>query len=133
MADSVRFMGQWFSQTFGPDGGFDRGAYRIVCPILFGVALAVLVATGDDGRVPLGPGLMLSAIYVLLILLTVRRLRDAGMSALWIAFMIITIHVGPTWRVSSTIEFQAGGLLTLIPVMIGLVARRAEREAPVLA
>lgn len=90
--------------------------------------MTLLVATGDDGRLPLGPGIVALALYTLLILLTVRRLRDAGMNLAWVALMIFTLRFGPSWRIMPGLRVMASDVLPLIPVAIGWCARSAARD-----
>ena len=91
--------------------------YRIASMVLlvaiYGSLLMVRLLGGPD---------WLSAIvglplYVLLLAITYRRLRDAALSGGWIGFMILVINVGPSWN-----GFYLGNLINLIPVILAWIA-----------
>ncbi|MBA2932703.1 hypothetical protein HZF05_01215 [Sphingomonas sp. CGMCC 1.13654] len=58
-----------------------------------------------------------AAFYILLILLTYQRLRDAPFSSGWIVLMIFSFNVGPAWN-----GIQLGFLLNLVPVIVAGIA-----------
>ncbi|MDB5675137.1 MAG: hypothetical protein JWM65_2119 [Sphingomonas bacterium] len=60
--------------------------------------------------------------YILLCVLTYRRLRNAWLAGGWIALMIIVTHVGPGWHVSSHVDFRLGDMIGLIPILLAWFA-----------
>lgn len=90
--------------------------YRLVSVVLllawFGLVLGTPRLDGPDWLGALF-GLLL---YVLLIVLTYRRLRDAALAGGWITLMIIGFNVGPSWN-----GFHLGNLINLVPVVLAWV------------
>jgi len=62
-------------------------------------------------------------VYVALIVLTYRRLRDANLSGWWIVLMILVIDVGPYWEGLEPLTFHVSHLIHLIPVALGWLVR----------
>lgn len=52
-------------------------------------------------------------LYILLIVITYRRLRDAALSGGWIGFMILTFNFGPSWN-----GLYLSNLIHLVPVIL---------------
>ena len=62
-------------------------------------------------------------IYVALVVLTYRRLRDANLSGWWIALMILVVNLGPRWDGLEPLTFHLSHLLHLVPVALGWLVR----------
>jgi uncharacterized membrane protein YhaH (DUF805 family) len=116
----------WLKHTLDPSGRTERGSYRMCSAVLLGVVWAIVAVFGDDRRLPLAPAVIALLLYTALILLTIRRLRDAGMSASWVVLMICTINFGPRWRLTPSFYLQVTDLLPLLPVAIGWLLHSAD-------
>jgi len=57
--------------------------------------------------------------YIALVVLTYRRLRDAGLSGGWIVLMILVVNLGPRWDGLEPLTFHLSHILHLIPVALG--------------
>ena len=62
-------------------------------------------------------------VYVALVVLTYRRLRNANLSGGWIILMIVVINLGPRWDGLEPLTFHLSHLLHLIPVALGWLVR----------
>jgi hypothetical protein len=60
--------------------------------------------------------------YVVLVLLTYYRLKNASLSSWWLLPMIAAVRVGPKWEVWS-IDLYLTGLISYLPVILGWLAR----------
>lgn len=72
-------------------------------------------------------------IYVALVVLTYRRLRNAGLTGWWIVWMILAFNFGPRWEGPAPLTFYLSHLLHLIPVALGWLARGPRTVAPASA
>jgi uncharacterized membrane protein YhaH (DUF805 family) len=61
-------------------------------------------------------------VYVALVVLTYRRLRDANLSGWWIVLMILVVNLGPRGDGLEPITFYVSHLIYLIPVALGWLA-----------
>ncbi len=94
--------------------------YRIVSIVLLIAAFGIPAITDALGA-PDWLGFLLGLPpYVLLIVITHHRLRDAATSSGWIILMILTFNVGPVWQ-----GYHLGVLVNLAPVIFGWIARSA--------
>lgn len=116
----------WLDDTLSPSGRTRRGGYRIGSGLLLVAIIGIAVAFGENWHLPIIPGLIGLMLYIALLLLTIRRLKDAGLSYNWLVFMIVTAKLGPTWQVTPGWGLQVTNLLPLIPVAIGWWARSAD-------
>ena len=62
-------------------------------------------------------------IYVALVVLTFRRLRNANLTGWWIVLMILVLNFGPQWDGLEPLTFYLSHLLHLIPVALGWLVR----------
>ncbi len=60
--------------------------------------------------------------YVGLVVLTYYRFQRAAVSSAWLIFMVLSFHVGPRWALAGSLSFHPGGLIALVPVVIGWLA-----------
>jgi uncharacterized membrane protein YhaH (DUF805 family) len=64
--------------------------------------------------------------FLVLALLTIRRLRDAGWSVWWALLLIVNINIAdPDWALLPPLLTGLGYLVKLTPIAIGLVAPSA--------
>jgi uncharacterized membrane protein YhaH (DUF805 family) len=91
--------------------------YRIAATALlvasYGMLLVVRLLGAPDW---LGAILGLP-LYVLLTVITYRRLRDAALSGGWIVLMILAFNVGPSWN-----GFHLSNLIILVPIILAWIA-----------
>ena len=62
-------------------------------------------------------------VYVALVVLTYRRLRDANLSGSWIVLMILVVNLGPRWDGLEPLTFYLSHILHLVPVALGWLVR----------
>lgn len=62
-------------------------------------------------------------VYVALVVLTYRRLRDANLSGWWIVLMILVVNLGPRWDGLEPLTFYLSHILHLVPVALGWLVR----------
>lgn len=111
----------WLDDVLDPGGLTDRSTYRIASGALLIVMVTAAIISDDRWYV----GLANLLLYLALLFLTLRRLRDAGRSLNWIVFMVFVPQVGPAWHVVPNWVLQPTDVLPLIPVAIGWWARGA--------
>lgn len=115
---------QWLDDLH-PYGWTCRRTYRLV---FLALAAAMVAAVGlvEAGSVGL-PVVEVVAVFAWLILLplTIRRLRDAGLSVWWALFLAFGADIDfGTLRLGSVeIPIDPTDLLWLVPVAMGLLAR----------
>lgn len=68
-------------------------------------------------------------VYVALVVLTYRRLRDANLTGWWIVLMILVINNGPQWDGLEPLTFHVSHLIHLIPVALGWLVRAPQTVA----
>ena len=68
-------------------------------------------------------------VYVALVVLTWRRLRDADLSGWWIVLMILVVNLGPRWDGPEPLVFHVSHLIHLIPVALGWLVRAPQTVA----
>lgn len=107
----------------------DRRSYRLVSSLLTAAILfpvLFLVSIGQTWEWALSALAVGTLGYVVLVILTYFRLRDAGRSGWWLLPMIFVINIGPRWILgswgSASATFSPTQLVSLIPVIIGWVA-----------
>ena len=94
-----------------------RRQHWIASLLLLLGAFALPLAMGRLGA-PHWIGFLLGApIYILLVVLTYRRLIDAALSGGWIVLMIFVFNIGPMWN-----GIHLGNLVSLIPVVLACIA-----------
>ncbi|MNE72854.1 hypothetical protein D3C80_1688300 [compost metagenome] len=72
-------------------------------------------------------------IFIALVVLTFRRLRDAGQSAWWIVLMILVMNFGPEWGgLPPPLKFHLSHILHLVPVALGWLAQPPKIAAPMI-
>lgn len=80
----------------------------------FGLPIAIALLGGPDWL-----GFLTGApAYLLLIVLTYRRLRDGALSGGWIALMVFAFNFGPSLDGPGPITFYLGNMLNLVPVIL---------------
>ena len=112
-------MGRRLNENLDPRGMTARGPYRLVSIVLVAAVIVVMVLAGGNRDMPLLPFLVATPLYLSLVSLTARRLRDAGISPYWVVWMLLNFRVGPKWFVTSGIVLQPSDALTLLPIVMG--------------
>jgi uncharacterized membrane protein YhaH (DUF805 family) len=122
-------MASLLNDALHPGGWTDRRTYRMAVGAVF--LLALLLSVILVSRVlPDGSAVILLLLVNLpavaaLLLLTIRRLRDAGWSVWWAALLVL---VWRPWPPVYTIDMSFGDVslhwpvLELVPILIGLLA-----------
>ncbi|MEG3148481.1 hypothetical protein U1769_01190 [Sphingomonas sp. ZT3P38] len=59
--------------------------------------------------------------YVLLTMMTYRRLRDGAFSGAWVGLMIVVLNVGPSWDGPGPLIFHLGNVILMIPVLLAWI------------
>lgn len=90
--------------------------YRLASALLVFAILAVVILPPMIGVPKLIGGLVGLYLYVILIVITYRRLRDASLSGNWIAPMILVFQFGPEWN-----DLYLSSLINLLPVAAGCI------------
>ena len=102
-----------------------RTPYRIASVILLLAAFglpAILNMLGGPDRIGALIGI---ALYILLIVITYYRLRDAALAGAWIGLMIISFNVGPGWH-----GWHIGSLVNLVPIVLAWTVKRGAGAHP---
>ena len=114
----------------------ERSAYRLGSPLL----IALLVATSSAEKLTDSlTGTLVTLViglptYFVLVWATYLRLRDAALSRGWVMLMVVSLNVGPHWRLSDHETFHLSGLVALIPVIMAwLVPHGAGANPPDIA
>lgn len=103
-----------------------RRQFRIASLLLLLGAFGLPLAMTRLGA-PHWIGFLLGApIYILLVVLTYRRLVDAAFSGGWIVLMIFVFNIGPMWN-----GIHLGNLVSLMPVVLACVAPQRSEIARV--
>jgi len=118
-------MGRWLNENLDPCGVTARAPYRVASIALLASVIALIVLTGSNRNMALLPFLIGAPLYLSLVSLTARRLRDAGMSPYWIVWMLLNFRFGPTWTVTPGIVLHPSDALNLLPVVMGWSLRTA--------
>lgn len=115
-----------------------RREYRLVSSLLIGALILTLLSAG---LIPVEAaytdfwGLLAFALglpcYIGLVGLTYYRLQRAAVSSAWLSLMVFVFHIGPKWELAGPLSFHPSGLISLIPVIIGWIAR--DRGEPIPA
>jgi uncharacterized membrane protein YhaH (DUF805 family) len=112
-------MWRRLNDSLDPYGRTVRGTYRLASIALLGTLIALIALTGNDRNMTLLPFLIGLPLYLSLLSLTARRLRDAGMSPYWAVWMLLGGHFGPKWFVTPDLVLQPSDALWLLPVAMG--------------
>jgi len=96
-----------------------RTPYRIASAILLLAALGIPMTLSTLGSSDWIAALIGITFYVLLIVLTYYRLRDAALAGGWIFLMIISFNVGPAWQ-----GWHIGSLVNLVPIVLAWTVKR---------
>ena len=99
-------------QSFDGREHYRRGSVVLIV-IIYGVLLTVRLTGMPEWMA----ALVCLPLYVILIAMTYRRLRDAALSGGWIVFMIFALQFGPDWK-----GFYLSSLLNFVPVFLGWCA-----------
>lgn len=102
-----------------------RMPYRIASAILLLAALGIPIILNALGSSDWIAALIGIAFYVLLIVLTYYRLRDAALAGGWILLMIISFNVGPAWH-----DWHIGSLVNLVPIVLAWTVKRGAGAHP---
>jgi uncharacterized membrane protein YhaH (DUF805 family) len=97
--------------------------YRWASVALIGAVILVPVLAVALGASDWIAVLVALPIYVALVVLTYRRLRNAGLTGWWIVWMILALNFGPRWDGPAPLTFYLSHLLHLIPVALGWLVR----------
>lgn len=62
-------------------------------------------------------------IFLTLVVLTYRRLRNAHLTGWWIVLMILVLNFGPSWEGLEPLTLHLSHLIHLIPVALGWLVR----------
>ena len=119
-------MSERLADVLHPAGWTDPRAYRLsLVPIALAFALVSVLQTKTT-LPPWAISLALLPPFLLLALLTIRRLRDAGWSVWWALLLIVNINIADAgWALLPPLLTGFGHLVKLIPVAIGLLAPSA--------
>ena len=90
--------------------------YRLALALLVFAMFAVVTLPPMIGFPKLISGLAGLYLYIILIVVTYRRLRDAALSGNWIAPMILVFQFGPEWN-----DLYLSSLINLLPVAAGWI------------
>jgi uncharacterized membrane protein YhaH (DUF805 family) len=114
-----------------------RSEYRLATLVLIGVGVSVfgllllLRPSWPWAALAFAVG---GSSYLALVVLTYLRLRDADYSGWWLLPMVVAVHLGPSWDIAHwspfTITFWPSALVSLVPLIIGWAAPRADSQAP---
>lgn len=118
-------MGRWLNDNLDPCGVTARGPYRAASMALLAAVIAVIALAGRNRDMALLPFLVATPLYLALVSLTARRLRDAGMSPYWVVWMLLIFRFGPKWFVTPDIVLQPSDAVTLLPIIMGWCLRTA--------
>ena len=106
--------------------------YRWASGVLIAALLLVPVLLVRLGVLDWVATVLSFPIFIALVVLTSRRLRNAGLSGWWIVLMIFAMNFGPEWDGPPPLKLHVSHLLHLIPVALGCFVQRAQgnRETP---
>ena len=90
----------------------DRARYRVASVLLIAVIYGSILTVRLLGAPDWWAALAGLPLYILLIVITYRRLRDAALSGGWIVLMILVFNFGPEWN-----GFHLSNLINLLPVI----------------
>ena len=93
--------------------------------LLFLVLTIGVVQLGGPGW--LG-GLLGLPVYLFLVVLTYRRLKELGHAGGWIVLMVMALNFGPKWEGPEPVVFYLSHLLHLVPVAIGWLPNRQKQQ-----
>ena len=117
-----------------------RREYRFVSSLLIAALVLTLLSAAlipDETAYWDYRGLLAFALglpcYIGLVALTYYRLQRAAVSSAWLFLTVFVFHVGPTWEWAGPLSFHPSGLVSLVPVIIGWIARDRDEPAPVEA
>lgn len=97
----------------------ERSRYRLGSAVLISF-ICLALASVQIGIPVLIVFLVGVAAYIVLTVITYRRLRDANLSSAWLLLMILQFGIGPTWHLSDYVTFNIGGsIVGLVPVILG--------------
>jgi len=91
--------------------------YKVASVLLVVVIYGLLLTARLAGAPDWLAAIAFFPLYILLIVITYRRLRNAALSGGWIGFMILVFNVGPEWN-----GFYLGNLINLLPVILAWAA-----------
>ena len=119
-------MSERVADALHPAGWTERRSYRwALLPIALAFVLGALLQARTD-LPPRAISLAMFPPFVLLALLTIRRLRDAGWSVWWVLLLLVNINIRDAeWALLPPLLAGLGHLLKLIPIAIGLLAPSA--------
>lgn len=106
-------------------GSTSRRTYWLA--VLAGLAVAAVAVLNRDAMLQPVPVVVLAALQLALVIVTLRRLTDAGFSRWWILFALFPMNIG--WNLFHVSVgpaqwqfFNVTMLIRSIPVLIGLIA-----------
>jgi uncharacterized membrane protein YhaH (DUF805 family) len=109
-----------------PAGWTEPRFYRLSLPPIGLAFVLVAVVNARTELPPWGITLAMFPPFVLLALLTVRRLRDAGWSVWWVLLLLVNINITDAeWALLPPLLNGFGDLVKLVPIAIGLLAPSA--------
>ena len=95
----------------------ERSSYRVTSIALLTAAYGWLLLVRLTGY-PEWIGVIIGLpLYIFLIVITYRRLRDAALAGGWIILMILVFNFGPEWN-----GFHVSLLINLLPVALAWIA-----------
>jgi uncharacterized membrane protein YhaH (DUF805 family) len=99
----------------------ERSRYRPASAALF--VISYIALAGIFAGVPSWLCFLIAAAaWIALATITLRRLRDGGLSGAWILLMILKFGVGPDWHLSDYVTMDIGGsILACVPIILGWI------------
>ena len=108
---------------------YGRSAYIGASLMLLAVSLSLPCGVAALGGPRWLGSLLGLAPFVLLVVVTYGRLRDAALSSGWIILLLVAFEVGPSWSGPPPLTLHLGDFVHLIPLILGWTAPgRAVRE-----
>jgi len=96
-----------------------RGAYRTASMALLAIMYLPPVLAVRLG-LPASPTMLIGfPAFILLAMVTHKRLRRAGLSGNWVVLMLVHITLGPVWTGLPPLTIDLGALVFLLPVIMG--------------